>query len=233
MSKKFVSDTLIHQGELSEPSYRVEWPSLAPKKYASTFLEHLKEAEDKVLKKAREKALFIEKEAYEKGFAQGEKDGLELGRKRIDTLVRQITNLLEDLQNQREVLYQSCEREMLQLVLSISKKVLRHELRLNDEVVLSTLKEASKYVMDQQKIVLRLNPADVQLLESRFEQCPPIGKGARAVTMIRDTSLTRGGCVIETSFGDIDGTIETQMDQIVSLLWDRFEQSAQALREET
>jgi flagellar biosynthesis/type III secretory pathway protein FliH len=40
--------------------------------------EKRKEAED-ILQEAREKAALLEQEAYEKGFAQGEKDGLELG----------------------------------------------------------------------------------------------------------------------------------------------------------
>ena len=72
MSKKFVSDKMISQGALSEPAYRMVWHSLGSKEYSSTFLERLKETEARVLKQAKEKAkenaLHIEKEAYEKGF---------------------------------------------------------------------------------------------------------------------------------------------------------------------
>lgn len=233
MSKKFVSDQSIPQSELPEASYQVVWPSLAPKEYSSSFLEHLKEAEDKVLKKARETALFIEKEAYEKGFAQGEKDGLELGQKRIDTVVQQMTTLLQELQNQRELFHQSCEREVLDLVLRICKKIVHHELKLNDEVILATLQNVSKYIIDQQRIIVRLNPADVQFLENHFDQCSSIGNRGQGMKMLSDLSITRGGCIAETAFGDIDGTIESQMDQITSLLWDRLEQSGQLSRGKT
>ena len=227
MSKKFISDKIIPQGGLPEPAYQMVWHSLGPKKYSSTFLEHLKETEAKVVKQAKEKALFIEKEAYEKGFAQGEKDGLELGQKRIETVVQQMTNLLQEIQNQRGSLYKACERDMLQLVLSISKKILHHEVHLPDEVIMATLQEVSKHIVDQRKVVIRLNPADFQFLHAHSDKLSPMGKGGQDAEMIKDPSITRGGCVVETAFGDVDGTIETQLDQIVSLIWGRFRESGQ------
>ena len=235
MSKKFVSDKMIPQGGLSEPAYRMVWHSLGSKEYSSTFLERLKETEARVLKQAKEqakeKALHIEKEAYEKGFAQGEKDGLELGQKlgeqRIETVVQQMATLLQEIQNQRDSLYKTYEREMLQLALSISKKILHHELQVNEEVITATLREVSKHIVDQRKIVIRLNPVDLQFLQTRAGSVLSAEKGGQGVEMIKDPSITRGGCVVETAFGSIDGTIETQFDQIVSLLWERFGEPGQ------
>lgn len=222
MSKKFVSDKMIPQGGLPEPAYQMVWHSLGPKEYSSTFLEHLKETEARVLKQAKEKALYVEKEAYEKGFAQGEKDGLELGQKRIETVVQQMATLLQEIQNQGESLYKTYEREMLQLALSISKKILHHELQVNGEVITATLREVSKHIVDQRKIVIRVNPVDFQFLQTHAGSVLSAEKGGQGVEMIKDPSITRGGCVVETAFGSIDGTIETQFDQIVSLLWERF-----------
>ena len=238
MSKKFVSDKMISQDGLSEPAYRMVWHSLGSKEYSSTFLDRLKETETRVLKqaidKAKEKALHIEKEAYEKGFAQGEKDGLELGQKlgqqRIETVVQQMATLLQEIQNQGESLYKTYEREMLQLALSISKKILHHELQVNGEVITATLREVSKHIVDQRKIVIRVNPVDFQFLQTHAGNVLSAEKGGQGVEMIKDPSITRGGCVVETAFGSIDGTIETQFDQIVSLLWERFGEPGQPSR---
>lgn len=74
MSKKFVTDdTLPRTG--AQPAYQMVWHPLEGKEYSSAFLPHIKELEAKLLKEAKEKALFLEKEAYEKGFAQGKKMG--------------------------------------------------------------------------------------------------------------------------------------------------------------
>ena len=53
----------------------VEWPCLQTSGESLQWSQGMKEKEEKILRKAREKALEIEKDAYEKGFAQGEKTG--------------------------------------------------------------------------------------------------------------------------------------------------------------
>jgi len=222
LSKKFVSDKLMAGEVSSEPSYKMVWHSLERKEYSSAFLEKLKDVESGVLKQARDKALYIEQEAYEKGFAQGEKDGLELGQKRIDTVVQQVRNVLQEMENQRESLYRVYEGEMLQLALGISKKILHHECQVNEDVITATLREVAKHIVDQRKIVLRLNPADAQFIQSHPDKAVPVKKGRQGVELLKDPSITRGGCVVETAFGGIDATMETQFDQIVSLLWERF-----------
>ena len=227
MSKKFISDRVINQGNLPKTTYQMVWPSFGPKEYSSTLLEHQREIEEKILRQAKEKALFIEKEAYEKGFAQGEKDGLELGQKRIDTVVQQMTHLFQEMQTQRESLYETFEKEMLQLVLSISKRVLGHAVQMDDGIIVTTLREASKQIVDQRKMTIRVNPSDFQFLNTHTDQWFSVERGGQGVQMIKDPSIPRGGCVIETAFGDVDGTIETQLDQIVTVLWERFRESGQ------
>jgi len=218
----------------SEPAYKMVWHSLGRKEYSSAFLEQLKDVEGKVLKQAKEKALHIEQEAYEKGFAQGGKDGMELGQKRIEMIVQKMGNVLQQIEDQRESLYRTYEREMLQLVLSISKKILHHECQVNEEVITATLREVSKHIVDQRKIVIRLNPADAQFLQSHPDKAIPVKKGRQGVELLKDPSITRGGCVVETAFGGIDATMETQFDQIVSLLWEQFNEPGQpSSREES
>ncbi len=140
MSKKFTSEK-----QMPEASAQFVWPSFGRKEYSSPLFEHLKEAETKILREAKEKAQFIEKEAYEKGFAQGEKDGRELGQKRIETVVGQIRELADELQNQRERFYRLCEKEMLQLVLGIARKIIHREPQLAKEsdVVVVVLLDAA------------------------------------------------------------------------------------------
>jgi len=81
-----------------------------------------------------------------------------------------MTHLLEEFLCQREPLYKVYERDMLQLVLSISKKIIRHELQSNEEVVLSTLQEAFKQIVDQRKVRIRVNPVDFQFLHTHSDR---------------------------------------------------------------
>jgi flagellar assembly protein FliH len=219
LSKKFVSEQ-----QMPEPVYEFVWPSLGQKEYAPALSERQKQAEAKVLKDARDKAQFIEKEAYEQGFAQGEKDGREIGEKRAETVVAQIRELAAGFQSERERAYCICEEEMLHLVLSLARKIIHDELQTNERAVLGALREASKHVIHQSKMTIRLNPADHRFFQTHPEAASSC-TGGRTPELIPDTSISRGGCIVQTVFGEVDGTIESQIDYIVSLLWKRFKES--------
>jgi flagellar assembly protein FliH len=224
LSKKFTSSHSPPEIP-QEGTFQLEWPQLHPKTYASSFHQYLKELEEKVLKQAREKSLFIEKEAYEKGFAQGEKDGLELGQRRIETIITQFKEILLEIEGQRKDLYKAFEKEMLLLVLDISKKVIRHELKLHEDIILATLQGAIQYVVDRRKLVAHLNPVDYQYLLAHPEGLPLPLDEAGAVKVIEDHSIARGGCILETSFGEVDATVESQFNEIVRLIWEQWERS--------
>jgi len=226
LSKKFTSSHSLPKIS-QEGTFQLDWPQLHPKTYASSFHQYLKELEEKVLKQAREKSLFIEKEAYEKGFAQGEKDGLELGQRRIETILTQFKEILTEIERQRKDLYKAFEREMLLLVLDIGKKVIRHELKLDEGIILATLQEAIQYVVDRRKLVVHLNPVDYQYLLAHPEGLSLPLDEAGAVKVVEDHSITRGGCFLETSFGEVDATVESQFNEIVCLIWEQWERSGQ------
>jgi flagellar assembly protein FliH len=187
----------------------------------------MKEIEAEVFRKAKEKALLIEREAYERGFAQGEKDGLELGQKRSETIFRQLQLLFGEIVKQREDLYQAYTREMMQLAICLTRKILQQDLPLPEPLIHKTLQAAFHYVKEQRKVHLRLNPNDYEHLLARPELLPFAQEpnGTEGVKMVADPTITRGGCYLETSMGDIDATLESQLDQIASLIWEKAEKS--------
>jgi len=223
LSKKFTSEP-FQQGAPEQPVFQKMWPELQPKVYTSSFHQHLAELEEKALRQVREKSVFLEKEAYEKGFAQGEKDGLAFGQKRIEAVIHQFENVLTEIDRQRQELDKAYEEEMLQLVLSISKKILHHELTLQEQTISATLQEAFRYVVDRRKVTVHLNPTDYQYLKRHPEGSPFALDDKAGVQVIEDSSIARGGCFLETSFGEVDATIDSQLDEIASLIWEQLEQ---------
>jgi flagellar assembly protein FliH len=217
LSKKFTSGFGPPENEHPPFSQKL-WPTLPPKAYGAPAV-FKKEMEGRVVKEAKEKALIIEKEAYEKGFAQGQRDGLDLGKKRIEVIVHQLQNLFTAIEGQKENLFRTYEKDMVHLVLSIAKKVLHRELELQEDAILGTLRDALGCVANQRKVIARVNPTDYQYLSSHLEELP------FSVKMVEDPSITRGGCLLETPFGDTDATVEGQFDEIASVIWERFDLS--------
>ena len=205
----------------------VDWPCLQTSGDSLRWSQVMKEKEEKILKQVREKALEIEKEAYEKGFVQGEKDGAELGRKRGETVFDSFRQLALELERLHQDLYRRYEREMVLLVFALAKKVLRMDLPLREEPILKTLRAAFEYVVDPRKVIIHLHPKDHQHLITHPEGLPvgPKGGESHTIQFIADPTVTRGGCFLETSFGEIDATLETQLDQILSHVGPPFDLS--------
>jgi len=228
VAKEFQTKNFGGEGKL-DSSFQMAWPQLGGKKFSPHFGPQLKEIEAKIFQQAKEKILMLEKEGYEKGFAQGEKNGLELGQKRIETMMGQLHSLLKDIERQRIDLYRQYTREMIQLVLSIAKKVLHREVNIQEDTIGFTLQEAIKFVLDRKEVRIHLNPVDFEFLLSHRERLPLAGEEMEEIQLVKDPAISRGSSLLETSFGNIDATLENQFDQIASLIWQEIEKSNPAL----
>ena len=77
------------------------------------------------------------------------------------------------------------------------------------------LKTLSK---EEAKITLKVNPIQVSLIKSEIpEMLNNAGLEAK-VMVVPDDSIMEGGCLVETTNGVIDATIETQLSVISEAL---------------
>jgi flagellar assembly protein FliH len=224
--QEFVRSPFHPEGE-PQSAFEVQWPPLLSGEEARQVNQAAKEMEEKILKQARDRAFLIEREAYEKGFAQGERDGLELGEKRLESVLDTFHEILEETGRLRRDLYQKCEGEMVQLVFALTRKILRHDLPLPEGWVKETVKAAFQYVLEPRKVILHLSPKDYQYFLSHpgdflFSR---EGKEEDKAQVVADPSITRGGCFLETPLGDIDATLENQIEALTASVWQKFEQS--------
>lgn len=217
MSKRFDPHPFTSKTVEKTP-FDVVWPSFTSKTTDFSLDPSLKEREAKLLKEVKEKALFIEREAYMKGFEQGEKDGRELGLKRFEVITQQLGNVLEGIKHQIKKVQQDYERDILKLMLDIGKRIFRQAALAQEELILNVLKEAFQYVSGRGEVLIRLHPADYQYLLTHQDRVPFPLEPKEGIRFIKDPSLTRGGCILETSFGEVDATYEAQFEEMMALL---------------
>ena len=172
-----------------------------------------KEIED-ILREAQEKASVLEREAYEKGFAQGEKDGVELGQRKALKLLENIENLLRSMDSLRQEILPHYEREIVELVFVIAQKVIHRNIRSDDAAIEGTVLSALKLAAEKSKATLRVNPEDFDYVEELRPEFFAAVKELKALTITSDPSITRGGCLLESPYGDVDARIETQLEKI-------------------
>lgn len=165
-----------------------------------------------------------EREAYEEGFAQGEKDGLELGEQKAKKLVENIARMLDEINRLKHDILKQHEKEILTVVFNIARKVVHNQIRVDEAVVRTTILEALNLASARQTLVLRINPEDFDLVERLKPDFFASFKDIKSLTINADPAVNRGGCLLESSRGEIDADIETQLEKIYESLEAAFEE---------
>ncbi len=158
----------------------------------------------------------VERDAFTKGYAQGERAGTEAAASRADAMLRRLAQTLDDLQGLRSDLIRRTEREVVELSLAIAKKVLQREVSLDHDLLLAMARVALDRLADVSTASIRLHPDDYAVVA--------LGRGPSAVTthgvqIVADGSVRRGGCVVQSEFGSVDIGVATQIDELTRALF--------------
>ena len=176
--------------------------------------ERIEELTPDIIEEMQDKALAIEEQAYIKGFAKGERAGLEVGRKKMEPVLDNFCQALKELNRITESICQDAEKEVVDLALAIARKVVGLEVSTNRDVVIRVVREALKNVSDHGKIKIRLGPSDFKFIMQDDRRVQEFSDGLERITFIEDPTIGQGGCVIESTLGDVDARIERQLQII-------------------
>ena len=168
----------------------------------------------KSVEEIKQKARDVEKQAYIHGFAKGEKAGMESGENKFKPVLNNFRQAFLELEKVRKGIYLNAEKKTVNLALAIAKKVVCHEIATNKEVVLNVVKEAVKKVVDHGRIIIKISPSDLQFIKNSDHGFLNFVDNIENITFEEDETISDGGCVIETDFGNIDARIERQFQVV-------------------
>ncbi|HVP37078.1 MAG TPA: FliH/SctL family protein, partial [Terriglobales bacterium] len=97
--------------------------------------------------------------------------------------------------------------------LEIASKIIQQKIEKDEKVILRNLKHALKHLLDKGKIIVRLNPADLEIIGKQSKELKT-AEGLKELILEEDSNVTRGGCLIHSDLGHIDARIETQLEII-------------------
>lgn len=156
----------------------------------------------------------ISKQAYAKGFVEGQKVGEEAQNEKLKETLKALRMVLAELDAAKKELYQDAEREAVELGLRIARKIVCHEVSVDHATIFRVLREAFKKVGDQKEIHVKIHPSDIQVINDAGFDVSGLSKGKGLVVLEPGDGICRGECVIETDFGDIDARMESQLQTV-------------------
>ncbi|MEW6667035.1 MAG: FliH/SctL family protein [Thermodesulfobacteriota bacterium] len=152
----------------------------------------------------------LEREAYEKGFAQGRKDGLALEMKQVEKKDRELQSLLDSLARLKEQIYGEAEGELVKLGLAIAGKIIRKEVKAGHHRMEEIIRTATKYLVDASHMRIRVSPEDMEDVQ-RIVPSLAAATQANRIQIVEDRAIERGGCLLETGFGSVNATLQDQL----------------------
>lgn len=156
----------------------------------------------------------MEKTAYESGFRQGEKAGLEIAEKKLEAVMKRCAETILEIGKLKPALYLQAERDVVKLALEIAKKVVHREVQVDGEIIQTLVRVALSHVGSKAPVTIHLHPADHSFMLEQRAAAIPSGQSEQNLILLADKSIERGGCLIETECGDIDARIEEEFREV-------------------
>ncbi len=180
----------------------------AENKKPSSLSEALSEAEqiidaaEKRVQELMEKAEKSFKEASEKGYQEGLKRG---EKEAVNAAVR----LLEQSTSVGNVLAEEASK----LSLAICETIIGEHVNVSPETAKNIALKALQESVIGDSVTLIVNPQDKTSIEKGDKELRRLVSGASLI-IETDDSISRGGCIVRSDFGEVDATIKSLLEAV-------------------
>ncbi len=152
--------------------------------------------------------------AYERGF----NDGLDAGRRQamqeLSPNLQASVSVVAEMEEFRGALLDQMQDNLTALALAVARQLMEREVKTEPEFVAQLVRNALSHFPLDQKLRIRLNPADLSgISQEQAGNRAPVAAG-REVRWIPDEQVSRGGCVVEGPERIVDGRVEGALERI-------------------
>lgn len=201
---------------------------------AARILQRARCEADLILASARDRALHeaeaLRERTKQKGLAAGHAEGLAVAqqaaartalddaRQRLDALATTLADAAEQLDGNKHRLMAAAETGLIHLAIAIARRVCKTDLGAASDVARRNAQQLLEYVSDAHDPVLHVHPEDHEALQAALPQLVSRLRQIDHVEIVSDQTVGRGGCVLHTHEGLVDGTLDAQLDNIATAL---------------
>lgn len=150
----------------------------------------------------------------QEAFAEGRQAALEESEGRMGRAADALARGLEEISRLRESLLSGSSHDMLRLVMTVARQVVHAEISVHPEVVLRTVERALQAAVQADSHRLLVSPEDIALVKEKKPLFLASIHGLKNITIEADPSIAPGGCRLESELGEVDATVDGQLEEI-------------------
>ncbi|BCB96472.1 type III secretion system protein [Dissulfurispira thermophila] len=203
MEKKSSSNNDIDSIQIYKPVQFGE--DITPPKYRN---QEIKEEDIQ----ARIKAL--EDEGYQKGYAIGYEKGLKDSEKDVAQRLKRFEGIITELEAYKLKKTNELMPLIIELSMEIASKVIHKEVELDRNIVMYIARDAIKKIEENEdNVVIKVNPLDYEVIAANINLLKE-QSGLKNISIEPLSTISPGGCYIETQTAEVDSRIEEQIKEI-------------------
>lgn len=181
---------------------------------ANLVLSEARIEAERLINEAQSETERIKSESLTDGINIGKEEGYASGKAEVDRLIERVHKVLNAAIDKRRDIIMEAENQMVELVLLISNKVVKVISEEQKDVVLSNVVQALRKMKSRGEVEIKVNLSDIKLTTDHIKDFMEMIESVSAITVLEDSTIEKGGCIIETNLGRIDARISSQLREI-------------------
>ncbi|MCK4906844.1 MAG: flagellar assembly protein FliH [Spirochaetes bacterium] len=167
-----------------------------------------------LIMEAERKVSETETQSRDRGYESGRNKGYDEGKEEVSRLINSLNRIISATIERRNEIIKNVEKQLMMIVLLITRKVVKSISEHQKGIVMHNIKDALQKVRGRTNLIIRVNIADLELTTEHKEEFIKMVEDINNVSILEDSTVDKGGCIIETDFGNIDARIASQFEEI-------------------
>lgn len=157
-------------------------------------------------------------QGLEQGRAAGHAQALESMKQQLEKLQQAWSGAAEQVESQRRQHRLDARQDVLELALVIAKKVVKRMPEVQPGLVMDELAAVIEHIARPGDLTVRIHPTDRALVQEALPVLAAQFDQMQHVKLVDDPAISPGGCIVNYGRGQIDATLEMQIERIVTTL---------------
>ncbi|MBU9720318.1 MULTISPECIES: flagellar assembly protein FliH [Bacillaceae] len=157
-------------------------------------------------------------EAFEAGTERGYQDGLLKGQQDYETCIQKAKEIVAKAEEDYYKHIEDSEEEMLELAIKLAKKIIGNTFNETNEAWVHLLREAVMEIRGQEEVRIYVNPHWYELTLQHLDELKQLALHTNKLYIYPDNTLSESSCIIETPFGQVDASLDSQLNEMKRVL---------------
>lgn len=150
-------------------------------------------------------------EAFDRGLRTGREEGRRAAEEELRSAVNNVTRLADQLAAEREAVLRDAHDLVVHLSCAIARRIIEVSALVDTAGVIDAISESVSHVADRSSLTIKVHPDDLDVVSRHCAESLAKDGGVGKVTFEGDAGISRGGCVVDTDSGIVDGRVESQL----------------------